>query len=174
MARKKRSKGLQINFPPNIQRLAEEFHSQRLNDEQVERQKKLTQEKERKRVRARRLQSGLPYAKQIFCWAKAFRSSEIGQELMGKSHIPTAYKSILFYDGHVEGVEWFGLGISDKGLFLDRGGRWSVAIRETIKSAFDLAVAVDTEVLKAACEWIENGKVWECIERRFDYLKERK
>lgn len=173
MARKKKSEGLQINFPPNIHQLALDFCRTRLNEEELERLSQLKREKERKRERAFRLQNGLESAKQIFLWAKAFRNSEIGQELMKKSHMPTAYRSVMFYGGQIEGTDWVGLGNTAEGLFLDRGGRMSALTRQIIKSAFDLALAVDPRALQDACKWIDNGKVWEYIISRFGYLAMR-
>lgn len=170
MARKKKSGESQISFPPNIHQMALDFCRTRLNEEESERLSRLKQEKERKRERAFRLQNGLMPAKRIFAWAKAFRSNSIGQELMKKSHIPTAYRSVMFYGGHVEGLDWVGLGNTADGLFLERGGRMSALTRQIIKSAFDLALAVDPRILKEAWERIKDDRVWEYIESRFGYL----
>lgn len=160
-----------INFPENIRELAQKFRSQRIEKQRIENQKRWEQEKKKKRLHALRLKTGLVYAKQVFDWAESFRDSDLGKELMRASHIPTAYENIFFFDGHVEGVDWVGLVVSPKGFFLNRGGRYSTLTQQAIKSSSDLARSVDTKVLKMACEWIDNGKVWECIERRFDYLK---
>ena len=87
---------------------------------------------------------------------------EIGQELIRKSD-----GRIFFFDGDIEGVEWgVGLTVTNKGLFWILSGKGCTP--HIVKSAFDLAVAenLDLKILKAAREWIENGKVWECIERR--------
>ncbi|MBI2062408.1 MAG: hypothetical protein HYT64_01825 [Candidatus Yanofskybacteria bacterium] len=89
---------------------------------------------------------------------------------MKKSHIPTAYNNIFFFDGHIENTDWVGLVVNPKELLLDSGGRWSALGRKSINSAKELAESVDTRILKESCGWLDNGKVWECIERRFGYL----
>lgn len=159
-----------IVFPQNIQDLAKKFRDQRLVKAELEKQRKYKREKEKKRLHALRLKTGLVYAKQVFNWANSLRNSKIGKELMKASHIPTAYNNIFFFDGHIKGVDWLGLVVSPEGFFLNYGGRYSTLTQRAIKSSSELACMVNTKVLKTACEWINSGKVWECIERRFDYL----
>lgn len=163
-----------IVFPKNIHDLAQKFQDLRLENKRIKRQKERKREKEKKHLEAVRLKAGLVYAEKIFNWAKIFRNSRIGKELMLTSHIPTAYSNIFFFDGEIEGFDWRGLLISPKGLFLNYGGRYSVFTQKHIKSSSDLAKSVDTEILKTACEWIDDGRVWECIERRFNYLNNKK
>lgn len=163
-----------IVFPKNIQDLARKFRDLKLGNERIKKQEKHKREKEKKRLEDARLKMGLMYAKKVFTWAKNFKNSEIGKELMLASHVPTIYRNIFFFDGKVEGLDWRGLLVSPKGLFLSYGGRYSPFTQKHIKSPSDLAKSVDAEVLKIACEWIDNGTVWECIERRFklkDQLK---
>ena len=124
---------------------------------------------EQRRVRAARLKAGLKYATKVFLWAKALKESSPGQELMRKSHPPTAYSVIFFFDGHIIGVRWVGLGISPAGLFLTRGGRFFS--HHMISSPKNLAESVETVTLEMAAECIDSGEVWDCIKRRFDYLK---
>jgi hypothetical protein len=162
-----------LNVPKEIRELAQEFCRQRVKKEQAERREKQRRDAEKKRVRAARLKNGLKYAAKVFLWAQALKESAIGQELMKKSHFPTAYSTILFFDGHIIGVEWVGLGISSEGLFLTRGGRWAYFSRQQMSSPEDLAVSVPTVTIEAASEGIDNGEVWDCIKRRFDYLKEK-
>lgn len=164
-----------IKFPPDILELTEKFAKERLAKERAENERREAEKAEQIRVRAARLQLGLEYATKVFQWAEALRISGPGMELMKKSHIPTAYTGLVFFDGHVDKIPWVGLGISTReGLFLTRGGRMSALMRQTIASPEDLAMAVETEILRTASEWIENGGVWECIRRRFDYLNDDK
>jgi len=157
-----------LMVPKEICELAKEFHQQRLEKEQAERLEKQKRDAEQKRVRAARLKTGLKYATKVFLWANALKESDIGQELMKKSHPPTAYSIIIFFDGHIAGEEWVGLGISSEGLFLTRGGRYPT--RRYVSSE-DLAESVPTVILEMANNWIDSGEVWNCIKRRFDYLK---
>jgi len=159
--------------PENIKQLAEKFREERIASEKLEAQQKQEQKAKERAIRTKRLRTGLDYARKIFLWTNAFRNSFVGQELMKISHETRVYKNIFFFDGHIKGVNWVGLIVNPKELLLSYGGRWSVLGRESINSAKELAGSVDTKILKEACEWIDNGKVWECIERRFDYLKKR-
>ena len=173
MSKKTSKDTLNLQVPKEIRELAQEFCRQRVAKEQAEKLEKRERDAEQKRVRAARLKTGLPYATKVFLWAQALKESDIGQELMKKSHPPTASSTILFFDGHIVGVEWVGLGISQDGLFLTRGGRWSHLSRHRgCPRAEDLAQSVPTVILEMAGEWIDNGQVWSCIYRRFDYLKE--
>ena len=162
-----------INFPENICSLADKFRESRLEKEKKEKEEKLKREQERRRIQDERLKDGLSYAKKVFAWATAFRKSRVGKELMRVSHIPTAYSNIFFFDGRIEGTNWVGFLVDPKGIQLNHGGRYSTLTQKAIKSPLHLAKSVDTKILVAACEWIDTGKVWECIERRFDYLEEK-
>ncbi len=124
-----------INVPRDICELAQEFCRQRVEQEQAKRREKQEREAEQKRVRAARLKNGLKYATKVFLWAKALKESGLGQELMRKSHAPTAYSSIIFFDGHIVGVGWVGLGISMQGMFLTGGGRNSALTRKMVTSS---------------------------------------
>ena len=159
--------------PDNIVKLAKDFETKRADEERLRAKQKQEREAREKRLRSERLKTGLKYAEKIYAWTKSFQYSVVGQELMRQSHIPTAYENIFFFDGHLDGLAWVGFVIESKGLFLDSGGRWSHLGRKNINSAIELAKSVDTRILKEVCEWIESGKVWECIERRFDYLNKK-
>lgn len=170
MARKKKKVELYITFPPHIHMMALDFCRTRLNEEESKRLSRLKQEKEEKLQRRFRLQNGLADAKHVFDWVKVFRNTDIGQELMRKSHQLTGCQGVIFYDGRVEGEKWVGLVSATDGLFLAKVGRMSQPTR--VKSAVDLALAVDPKILREACKWIESGQVWKCIEWRFGYLNE--
>lgn len=156
--------------PKNINKLAKKLRDERVASEKFRAQQKREQEAKKRAWRAENLKTGLIYARKIFLWANAFRNSFVGQELMRVSHIPTAYHNIFFFDGHVENTDWVGLGVNPKGLCLNYGGRYSSLSQKFVYTSKELAETVDTRILKEVCEWIDNGKVWECIERRFDYL----
>lgn len=156
-----------LKVPKEIRELAQEFRQQRVEKERTEKLEKQKRETEQKRVRAARLKAGLKYATKVFLWAKALRESDLGEELMKKSHPPTVYSSIIFFDAHFipKEVPWVGLGISPNGLFLTSGGRFYS--QKQVSSPKELAESVDTIILKSASVWIDDGRVWECIKRRF-------
>lgn len=149
-----------IVFPENIRKLADKFREQRLAKFRAEKKRKL----EANKKKAKRLKSGLKYAKQIYNWAEAFRVSEIGCELIKKASI------IFLFDKRVEGTDWVGLLISAQGLKLKYDGRSFSQCIILVESAEDLAQKVDTKILKCACEQLDEGKIWECIEHRFNNL----
>ena len=159
-----------FEVPKEIRELAQKFCKERTTKEQAERLAKQKRDAEQKRIRAGRLKTGLKYATKIFLWAEALRKSDTAQELIKRSHPPTAYSSIFFFDGHIAGIEWVGLGISPDNLFLTRAGRMSYIFRQPLSSPEDLAKSVETVTLQLASEWIDNGEVWLCIKRRFNYL----
>ena len=159
--------------PEEIENLAQKFRDARIERDKLTQLQRQEREGKEKTLRAERRKAGLVYAKKVFLWAETFQNSFVGQELMEMSHIPTAYKNIFFFDGHIEGVDWVGLVVTPKGLYLDHGGRYSALSRKTINTPIELAESVDARVLKMACEWFDNGWVWDCIKRRFDYLKKK-
>ena len=159
--------------PNNIKKLAQNYRDERITSEKLKAQQKQEREAEEKALRAENLKNGLVYAQKIFLWTNAFRNSSVGQELMKKPHIPTAYNNIFFFDGHIENTNWVGLIVNPKGLCLNHGGRYSNLFQRFVHTSKELAESVDTRILKEACEWLDNGKVWECIERRFNYLKKK-
>ena len=166
MSKKISKNGPVLEVPREIRELAQEFCRQRVEKEQTERREKQEKDAEEKCVRAARLKNGLKYATKIFLWAKVLKESDVGQELIKKS-----YSNLFFFDGHIVGVGWVGLGISPTGLFLTHGGRFHS--RHQLSSPKDLAQSVSTVTLKVASEWIDTGAVWDCIKRRFDYLKDK-
>ena len=160
--------------PENINKLAKKLRDERVASEKFRLQQKREREAKEKAFRAENLKNGLAYARKIFLWTNTFRNSSVGQELMRKSHIPTAYNNIFFFDGRIENVNWVGLVVNPKGLCLNYGGRYSSLSQRFVHTSKELAESVDTRIPKEACEWLDNGKVWECIERRFDYLNKKR
>ncbi|MBI2099331.1 hypothetical protein HYT45_02890 [Candidatus Uhrbacteria bacterium] len=166
-------KDLEISFPEDILKMAQEFKMRRLEKEIRKIREEFLRRQEAARLKTERVKTGLAFAKKVFAWAKSFRESEAGKELMRVSHIPTDYQNIFFFDGHVAGTEWVELVVTPQGLFLDNDGKMSCLFRKEINSPRELAASLDTRILKESCEWIDDGRVWECIKRRFAYLDER-
>lgn len=157
-----------IEFPENISRLAETLIEEKLREEREFTDKIKAAKIKQEKIEKENIKSGIFYAKKIWSWARKFVRADIGRKLIKVSHTPTAYKWVCFFDGHIEGLSWRGLGITDEGVCWMRSG--CGATPQLFNSLRDLA-KMDTKILRLACEWIDNGKVWECIERRFDYLK---
>lgn len=159
-----------IDFPENIIELAERLFGERARKENERLEKRKGEKLREERIIAERMVLGMPYAEKVFKWAQAFRESEIGKKLMEISHIPIAYRFVLFFADRIEGKEWTGLGVSlQRGVFWTHGRKYE--FHHYIETSGELAGSVDADVLKLACECIDNGRVWKCIEERFDYLK---
>ena len=148
-------------IPENIEKLAKKFREKRIASEKLKAQQEQEREAKEKALRAENLKNGLVYARKIFQWTNAFRNSFVGQELMKVSHIPTAYNNIFFFDGHIENTNWVGLVVNPKGLCLNHGGRYGNLSQRFVNTSKELAELVDTRILKEACGWLDNGKVWE-------------
>ncbi len=82
-----------------------------------------------------------------------------------------SYSRITFFDDHIVGVPWVGLVISPNGLFLTSGGRGGFLFDKPMSSPENLAESVHTVILEAACVWIDNGEVWNCIKRHLSHSK---
>lgn len=154
-----------------ISRETERLIENTLKQERLEAKVKVERTKDEERLAAERLKKGLRYARKIFVWAKAFIQSEDGQQLMRVSHLPRASECIFFFED--EGGSYIRLGVTFRGLFWDN---WMTClpIFHSMSSPEGLASSVDTKILKCAYEQIESGKVWECIDKGFNYLKERR
>lgn len=163
--KKTRRNKLAINVPKEVRELAQKFRRQRIARELAAQQRKRESDAEQKRIRVARLKAGLLYAIRVFNWAKTLKESNVGQELMKKSH----HSNLIFFDGHIVGVEPVRLGISSNGLFMMQQGWRSGGYQ--LLSPEELAELVNTVILKMASEWIDSDEVWKCIQRRFDYLK---
>ena len=172
MKKKVSDEEIVLDIPKDIQELAQEFRQQKIKKERSD--KLIKQKRKAKEIQLRiiRLKNGLKYATKIFLWAKALRSSPTGWALMENSHPPTAYSRIIFFDDHIVGVPWIGLGISLKGVFITNGGKGAGLFDQPIYSPEQLAESAETAALKMASEWIDNGQVWHCIKGRFNYSQD--
>lgn len=159
-----------IDFPETIRELAEKLFSEEIRKKNEKLQKRMEEESKKAAIVAERIALGAPYAEKIFKWTKAFRESDIGKKLMEISHIPTAYKFVFFFTGKAEGKEWTGIGVScQKGVLWGHERRYELHHYEDTPE--ELAGNIDPDILKLACEWIDDGRVWKRIEEGFDYLK---
>lgn len=166
MSKKIKEDKIALKVPKDIRELAQGFRKERIEKEQAERLAKQKREAENKRVRVARLKTGLEYATKIFLWAKALKESDIVQELMKKS-----YSNLFFFNGHIAGTEKVSLGISPNGLFWRNSGKGYS--NQQVFSPENLAESVETIILESASVWIDDGEVWHCIKRRFDYLQDK-
>ncbi len=157
-----------MDIPQDILDLVNSLKTKHLNFDRDEKVRKKQRVARGKQVKSARLKANIENAKIVFEWAEVLYNSTVGKILMQESHPPTAYKNIFFFDGHVQDKDWVGFLIEDgKGLCLSDGGKFALHTRLTITSAKHLAVSVDPEILSEVVKWIEDGRVWDCIKRRF-------
>ena len=157
-----------MDIPEDIQALARLFEQKRIEEEQAEKARKAKVRRQWAQLQSDRLKVNLENAKVVFDWANGLYDSITGKILMAESHPPTAYKNIFFFDGRVAGKEWCGFLLEDgKGLCLSDGGRWAAALRTEVKNVKHLAGSVDPEILSEVVKWIDDGRAWDCIKRRF-------
>ena len=141
------------------------MYSRQRTEEQKRREeekaRRLAEETERKK----RLKEGLSYAKFIFEWTDEFRKNEDGKRII-KIGERTFFGGVMFFDYHLYGKAWRGLGVSKNGVWWIRGGCGAYPV--DVQSPEELAAEIDTAILSTSCESIKNGKVWECIKNRWE------
>lgn len=152
-----------FKVPDDIGKLVSDLHEKKVIKDLENLKKKREESQNRLNSIRKRGKAGLPYAKKIFAWTLQFRKSDIGQKLisMGDSYIE---KGVFFFDTHLDGVPWCGLGVSSWGVWRHVSGCGARPV--PVKTPQELAESVDSEILKAACDEIENEVVWETIRRR--------
>lgn len=120
---------------------------------------------------AKNFQEGLPYAKKIFEWALGFRDNEIGKRVFAL--IETGYgenaKILVFWALEGQRFDWHHLSIRDDAVMGYYGTLPGDADRPRRHRAVDspetLARWGEAECLKKAWESIENGQVYEKMEK---------
>lgn len=117
------------------------------------------------------LLKGLILAREIWQWAKDIRRSDLGKKLMRLSHMPTEYHLVVFWDGYGNNItdphnrDWYSLAFAERGLIRPLYGRMFTSIK--FNSANDLVKKIPIDVLEKVCIAIEDGSVWQRIEKGF-------
>ncbi|MDP3899935.1 MAG: hypothetical protein Q8Q23_02530 [bacterium] len=144
-----------------------EVAKKKIKAEETKRKQKLAKEKReikaRQKIIDERRAKGLNSAKKIFKWADEFSKTSEFKELIAAAHNYT--RGFFFFDGHVEGCAWRGLGISKNGkVWWHKSGCGCEEMY--VDSPEELSEDVATPILKAAVATLQNGEVWNCIKRR--------
>lgn len=152
-----------FKVPDDIGKLVLDLHEKKARKNLENLKKKREESRARLNAIQKMAKAGLPYAKTIFAWTIQFRKSDTGQKLLdiGDSYIENG---IFFFDTHIEGRPWCGLGISLWGVWRHASGCGARPV--LVKTPQELAKAVFPEILKTAGHEIETGMVWETIRRR--------
>ena len=156
-----------VEIPAAVVDLAEKVKKERQEEERELTQKEEKEEKRRAKIRRNRIKDSEEYAKAVFEWAEAFRRDKTGIQLIDTGHPIFSGNGVIFFDGNIEGEASRRLGVSSKGLWWV--GTGCGARPSYIRTPEELAAEVEPEVLKLVCQWIEDGRVWECIERIFKW-----
>lgn len=146
-------------MPASIRLAAEAVHTRLEKREKSDAIKRKRHEKKEKIDAKERQKKGVHYAKKLLQWAHAFIESEDGRKLL-----TSARRHLYIFDEDLPGVSWKAIGVDEGGLWWMRYG--CGAQPQFANTPEELADEVDFRILKATCEWIESGKIWECIERR--------
>ncbi len=157
----------EFTVPKNIVQLADVRYEQMEAKVAEEVHRKLTKEQKRYADLLRMRAEGLQYAKKIFEWVLAFRSTPAGKKLIEVGHPTHAWNEtgLFFFDGKVAEKGWRALGVGKKGIWWHASG--CGARPQYVDGPEMLAEQVDVAILQEAVAWIEGGTVWLCIERRF-------
>lgn len=145
----------------NLEKFADEL------TQQLEARKRAEEEKEEERLRItierieKQKNAGLPYAKKIFDWANNFKKAPVAKKLFKIGTIYGDGSGVCFFNGQAFQTTRRCLGIDDDGIWWMGFGCGShPRIAETPE---DLAKNVEPATLELVCQWIDHGKVWECI-----------
>lgn len=146
--------------PDEMKKLIDEKLAGMNREEASERAKRNKAKQDELKRQEEGLKNGLEHAKRIFEWVDGFRKTETGKKLIqlgNRGYLGGVY----FFNGHVFGKPFRGLGFDNKSVWWISTG--CGAHPRPLETPKELAEAIAPETLKLACEWIDTGKIWECI-----------
>lgn len=148
-----------VNLVDKVRKKRNEAEAQRAAD-------LLEQDKKRKKELRRRIKNGLKYAEKIFEWVNKFSESKEGKKLIDAGSRYNHQQGIFIFTEKVLGRGSRALGVSEEGLYWIAFG---CGARENyMETPEELASQIDPEILKLACETLEDGRVWKCIEEQIE------
>lgn len=151
-----------MKIPKNLMELAEQVEKRKEETALANDMAYLSAEARRNAEITNRQKRGLIYAEKVFDWAREFRRMPEGKKLIEIGVKYNHREGIYFFTEKAPGRGSRALGVSKKGLWWMQFG--CMAREHYVKTAEDLASEVDPEILKLACETLEDGRVWKCIE----------
>lgn len=160
-----------LSIPDAFLRFAEVYCQKKTREIQELIQKGDAREKKIRLRKEEWLGNGIPFAERIFLWANRFRSSEVFVRLLHiGGHAPYfSVQGLYFFDGRIEGLSWCGLGVTEQGIWWKRDGCGTT--ENLVATPQDLARQVEPPILEEACKWIDDGRVWECIQNRLEWRR---
>lgn len=155
------AKEREFKVPKDIEELADKLAVDIANKKKAKEDKEAERKKAAILAAKKNQEAGLPYAREIFQWAKQFENSEAGKKLLRIGNIYADNIGVCFFNGYVKGAMNRRLGICKEGVWFHSFG--CGATMRVMKSPEELALHIQTPTLMLACEWIKNGRAWECI-----------
>ncbi len=154
-----------MKIPKHLMKLADEIEAAKRREAREATIEEWIRKANQRLKISERLKNGLEYAEKIFDWVRKLRNTPEGKRLI-KLGIKNSYRDgIYFFDTHVSGFGWRGLGVSKKGRI------WWIQTgcgcrEQYVKNPEELASQIESEILKLACETLKGGRVWKCIAER--------
>ena len=155
-----------MKIPRSLKNHAARLQQNALREEQEEIKKEKAKSEHKQQEKEEQIKNGLPSAEKIFAWATEFTRDETGRTLIKMGNIYGTLDGACFFDGHVEGEARRSLGIGSRGLYWHQAG--CGAREHYVYAPIQLAAKISPKILKLACEWIQTGEVFACIERRLE------
>ena len=151
-----------MNIPKGLVELAEQVQKKKEETALADVAACLLAEAKRIVEMANRRKRGLKYAQKIFDWAREFRRMTEGKKIIEIGVKYDHRKGIYFFTEKAPGRGSRALGVSKKGLWWIQFG--CMAMENYVETPEELALQIDSEILKLACETLDDGRVWKCIE----------
>lgn len=161
-----KKKDVTANAPVSLVKYINQKHVGIVATEKKQKENEKLTEENRRRREEKNLREGLDCAKKIWHWVEEMRQSDLGKKMIRLSHVPTAYRLVVFWDGYEPGTtRWFSLAFYEDGLMRPHYGRMFGYTK--FNSADELAKSFPPEILEKICVVIDDGSVWKRIEKGF-------
>lgn len=155
-----------MKIPKNLVKLAEQVQKKKEETAIADATARQLEKAKRNAEIASRQKRGLKYARKIFKWVKEFSNMPEGIKLIRTGMKYNFREGIFIFTEKVSGRGSRALGISEEGLWWMAFG---CGARENyVGIPEDLAEEVEPEILELACETLDDGRVWKCIEEQME------
>ena len=151
-----------MNIPKSLIELAEQIQKKKEESVIADAAARLLAKAKRNAEITNRRERGLKYAQKIFDWTREFRRMPEGKKLIEIGVKYDHREGIYFFTEKAPGRGSRALGVSKKGLWWIQFG--CLARENYVETPEELAEQIDSEILKLACETLDDGRVWKCIE----------
>jgi len=154
---------MRFEVPKEIEALVDQLSAHIAQKRKEEAERESERKRRAEQAAKENQEKGLAHARIIFAWTDNFGETEAGRKLLGVGNIYGNCAGVCFYNGHVRGSRNRYLGVSGGGVWFHGFG--CGARTQYADTPEELANFVDAAVLADACEWIDSGRVWECVKK---------